>query len=177
MNLKGISQKDLAILISGHLAQRGIDVVLTGGACVAIHTNNKYVSGDLDFVLISSDKLKETKEFLQSIGFHPEGRCFRHRDTEFFLDFVSPPLSIGDEPPQEIIKIHKKGFTLKLLSPTDSVKDRLASYYYWDDRPALEQAILVSESCEIDLSEVRRWSEKEGFKDKFQIFLERLRNP
>lgn len=171
LKLKGLSQKDLAILIAGHLARKGIDVVLTGGACVAIHTNHKYVSADLDFVLISDDKQKETKEFLLSIGFYEEGRFFRHKDTDYFLDFISPPLSIGDEPPKELIKIAKKGLVLKLLSPTDCTKDRLAAYYYWDDRQALEQAILVSFSRPIDLNEVKRWSEKEGMAAKYSKFL------
>lgn len=175
MKIKGLSQKDLAILIAGNLGRRGIDVVLTGGACVAIHTNNKYISADLDFVLISDDKQKETREFLLALGFFEDGRFFRHADTEYFLDFLPPPLSIGDEPVKQVFTIKKKALVLKLLSPTDCIKDRLAAYYHWDDRQALEQAILVAGSRRIDLAEVRRWSDKEKMAEKFKLFLDRLR--
>ncbi len=57
---------------------------------------------------------------------------------------------------------------LFLLSPTDCVKDRLAAYYFWSDRQALEQAKLVSESQPVDLDEIRRWSEVEDQLDKFE---------
>lgn len=57
---------------------------------------------------------------------------------------------------------------LFLLSPTDCVKDRLAAYYFWSDRQALEQAKLVSESQPVDLDEIRRWSEVEDQLDKFK---------
>ena len=30
------------------------------------------------------------------------------------------------------------------MTPTDSVKDRLAAYYHWNDQQALEQAIMVA---------------------------------
>jgi hypothetical protein len=59
---------------------------------------------------------------------------------------------------------------LKLLSPTDCVKDRLAAFYHWNDRQSLEKAILVSLDNEIDMKEVNRWSIKEGMQDKLEIF-------
>ena len=59
---------------------------------------------------------------------------------------------------------------LKLLSPTDCVKDRLAAYYHWNDRPSLEQAVLVCQNQSVDLDEVERWSKSEGKGDKFKLF-------
>ncbi|GAH95840.1 unnamed protein product, partial [marine sediment metagenome] len=42
MRLKGLSLKDFAIVISDYLIKNGIEVILTGGACVTIYTDNKY---------------------------------------------------------------------------------------------------------------------------------------
>lgn len=174
MQIKGLSLKDFAIVISDHLNKNGVEVVLTGGACVAIYTDNKYMSYDLDFVLASTDSAKKAKQLLEKIGFYEEGRYFRHNDSEYFIDFVSPPLSVGDEPVKEISEIKKQGRILKLLSPTDCVKDRLAAFYHWNDRQSLEQAILVCKDNEINLKEVMRWSRNEGMIIKYKKFVKVL---
>jgi len=174
MRIKGLSLEDFAIVISDYLIKNEIDAVLSGGACVTIYTKNKFMSYDLDFVLISYDKQKEARQLLTEIGFYEEDRYFKHNDTEFFIDFVPPPLSVGQEPVKEISEIEKGGRVLKLLSPTDCVKDRLAAFYHWNDRQSLEQAVLVCKAIEIDLKEVERWSTNEGMSDKYEKFKERL---
>ncbi len=174
MKIKGLSLKDLAIAISGYLIKNGIEVVLTGGACVVIYTNNKYMSYDLDFVLISSDKQKKVKQLFMNLDFYEEDRYFKHNDTEYFIDFVSPPLSVGEEPVNEISEIKKGGNILKLLSPTDCVKDRLIAFYHWDDRQSLEQAISVYRNNKVNLKEIERWSANEGMSAKYKIFLARV---
>lgn len=171
MDLKGVSLKELAIFLSDYLSKNGIETVLTGGACVSIYTNNKYLSYDLDFVLLSYISRNTVAAVLECIGFREEGRHFRHRDTPFIVEFLSPPPSIGDEPVAEITEITKNNMSLKLLSPTDCVKDRLAAFYHWNDRQSLEQAILVCRDNETDMSEIKRWSLKEGMKDKYSTFL------
>jgi len=167
MKIKGINLKDLAITISDYLRKAGIETVLSGGACVSIYTQNKYISYDLDFVLISSEREKDVKNLLLKIGFFPENRYFRHPDTEYFLDFVPAPLSVGSEPVKEIKTIKKGSRTLKLLSPTDCVKDRLAAFYHWQDRQALDQAVLVCRDNSVNIKEVERWSKVEGMSSYF----------
>jgi hypothetical protein len=172
MDLKYFSIRDLAIYVCDHLAKQGIETVLTGGACVSIYTKNKFLSYDLDFVLLDSSHRKKLKKIMDKIGFLPEGRHFRNRDTPFIVEFLPPPLSVGEEPVKEIQAIEKRGHKLKLLSPTDCVKDRLSAYYYWNDRPSLEQAAMVFLAQSVDLKEIKRWSTKEGMADKYPIFLE-----
>lgn len=176
MKIKNLSIKDLAIFISDFLRKNSIETVLSGGACVSIYTNNKYISYDLDFVLNSSDDQKKAKKVLEEIGFYEKNRYFKHNDTEYFIDFVSPPLSVGGEPVKEISEIKKGNRTLKLLSVTDCVKDRLAAYYHWGDRQSLEQAILVCRDNQVDFREIERWSKNEGMGDKFKMFMEHLKS-
>jgi hypothetical protein len=58
----------------------------------------------------------------------------------------------------------------RLLAPTDSVKDRLASYFYWND----EQALLVAKNHKIDLNDLKRWAKSEEFLLQLKHFLEQL---
>lgn len=170
VNFKGISLENLAIFVSDHLTRNGIDAVLTGGACVSIYSRNKYISSDLDFVLISFERRDDLRKVMGTVGFYLEGAVFKHERTPFFVEFLPPPPSVGEEPVKEISIISKRGLSLRLLSPTDCIKDRLAAYYHWNDRQSLEQALLVGKAKPFDLEEIRRWSVKENMGDKFEVF-------
>jgi hypothetical protein len=170
MNLKDVSLSDLAASICDRCRKNGIEVVLSGGACVSIYTQNKYISYDLDFVLVSSVGRKPIKSAMKTLGFNEDGRHFRHPDTPFLVEFLSPPLSVGQEPVREIREIQRGKRILRLLSPTDCVKDRLAAFYHWNDRQSLDQAILVCRDAKVDFQEVKRWSIGEGMKNRFGIF-------
>jgi hypothetical protein len=63
---------------------------------------------------------------------------------------------------------------LKVISPTDCVKDRLAAYYHWGDQQSLSQAILVAERNKIDVDEIRRWSMAEGKLQEFEKIKKKL---
>ena len=171
---KGILLADLAALICDECARSGIEIVLSGGACVSLYTRNKYESFDLDFVLLSQADRKKTGPVLEALGFRKEGRHYRHQATPYIVEFLAPPLSVGGEPVREIRDLHRGGRTLRLLSATDCVKDRLAAFYHWNDQPSLQQAILVCGHQEVDLREVRRWSLREGMMEKYGIFRKHL---
>jgi hypothetical protein len=167
---KGLPLPDLAAIICDACLKAGVDVVLSGGACVSIYTKNKYDSFDLDFVLLSHADRRNVGPVLEALGFRREGRHYRHPLTAYIVEFLSPPLSVGDEPVGEVREMRRGRHILRLLSPTDCVKDRLAAFYHWSDQPALDQAILVCQTNEVDLREVRRWSLKEGLRDKHDLF-------
>ena len=143
-----------------------IELVLSGGAAVAIY-NDKYVSLDIDLIIVYSAKTREIKNAMEEISFVKEGKHYRHSDSRYIVEFVAGPLSIGKEPVRKIDELKLATGTLKLLSPTDCVKDRLAAYYFWDDGQGLAQAILISKVQHIDIDEVERWSDVEGMLEKF----------
>jgi hypothetical protein len=174
MNFEGISLARLAAVVCDRCRKEGIEVVLSGGACVSIYARNRYLSYDLDFVLLESIARKRLRTTMEALGFKPEGRHFRHPKTPFIVEFLLPPLSVGDEPVREIRELRRGKALLRLLSPTDCVKDRLAAYYHWNDRQSLDQAILVCRATDVDLVEVERWSIGEGRKDGFRSFKKAL---
>lgn len=48
-SIRDMSQAELGAYVQSHLRNRGIDVVLSGGALVALYTSGKYISGDHRF--------------------------------------------------------------------------------------------------------------------------------
>ena len=165
--------KELACCIYEALKNNGINATLVGGACVCIYSHNRYQSSDLDFATYA--ELKPIEKVLAKLGFKRVGRQFFHDECPYIIDFVNPPISVGHESIHTFSTLTSAAGTLQLLSPTDCVKDRLASFFHWNDAQALEQALMVAEDHSIDLKDLKRWAEEEGFVLKLQEFLQRLR--
>ena len=95
-------------------------------------------------------------------------------DTDLFVEFPAGPLAVGEEPVRRVDEMQLPTGILRILSPTDCVKDRLAAFYHWDDRQSLEQALMVAEDNTVDIDEIRRWSEREGKPERFHQFRDML---
>ena len=171
--MKPVSQMtlgELAAHVCSHLDRRGICVVLSGGGCVAVYASESYSSMDLDFIDRLHTTRRQLKTALAEIGFHEKNRYFVHPDTQFFLEFPSGPLAVGNEPVAAVEELHLATGTLRLLSPTDCVKNRLAAFYHWNDRQCLQQAVWVAQKRDVEWNEVERWSRQEKEIEKFQVF-------
>jgi hypothetical protein len=172
--INSMSQVELAAYIQDSLLAEGIPVVLSGGSVVSFYSSNKYVSKDLDLINTSFARRSKIKSVMKNLGFHEQGRYFIHPETMFFIEFPDGPLSVGEEPVKEISEFELSTGTLRVLSPTDCVKDRLCAFYFWNDLQGLEQAILVTNSQQVDLKEIRRWSMVEGKEKEYKIFTDKL---
>jgi hypothetical protein len=175
VKVAGLSVKELAALVSSGLARHGVDAVMSGGSCVTVYSTGRYVSQDLDFVLVTSRPRKVVDRALAAVGFKPHGRVYEHPDTDISVDVLPPPLAVGGEPVRKVRDIKVGARRLRLLSPTDCVKDRLAAFIHWDDRQALAQALMVCRARKVDVAEVRRWARAEGAIGKFRQFERELR--
>lgn len=172
--IKNMSQVELAAFVQSHLQKVGISVVLSGGSVVSFYSSNKYVSKDLDLINANFAKRRDIQSVMEKIGFREQGRYFANPDTEYFVEFPDGPLSVGEEPVKEINEFELSTGTLRVISATDCVKDRLCAYYFWNDLQGLAQAVLVTKSQKVDLKEVKRWSNAEGKEHEFQAFREKL---
>lgn len=170
---KKMSTEEFAFVVAKALKEMGIEVVLTGGAVVSIYSEGKYVSKDLDF--LSPDDHQQIKKAMTQLGFESEGKDFFHKDALFSVEFPGYDLVIGNESMRPEGKLKRGGFTLRLLSPTQCVMDRLAAFYHWKDRQSLEQAIMVAKTQPINLSKVKAWSQAEGMPDRYELFLKALK--
>lgn len=172
--IKRMSQAELAAYIQDSLQANGIQVVLSGGGAVSFYCGNKYVSKDLDLINTGFARRSKIKSVMENLGFHEEGRYFIHPETVFLVEFPDGPLSVGEEPVKEVSEFKLPTGTLKVLSPTDCVKDRLCAFYFWNDLQGLEQAILVAKSQQVDLKEIKRWSKVEGKEKEYKSFTDKL---
>ena len=166
--------EEIATLVCEALKNENIDVVLVGGAVVSIYSVNEYMSYDLDFVVLGIGK--KVSHVMEKLGFvKGPGRHFIHPKTKFYVEFPGSTVAIGASLDTEIVERKSAIGKLKLLSPTDCTKDRLASYYHWNDQQALDQAIAVAKRHPVSMKRIKEWSLKEGMKEKFETFLKRYK--
>jgi len=169
-----MDMKELGGFICEALIAKDIHVVLSGGSCVEIYSRGDYTSYDLDLINQYNEQFKKIHAVMDELGFKEHDRYFVHVDTKLFIEFPSGPLGVGDTPVNDIAEIDTEAGVLRLLTPTDCIKDRLAAYYHWDDEQCLQQAVWVAKQNEFDLESVMQWSKKESSINKFNIFKEQL---
>lgn len=118
--------EELAQLTYHGLKDRRIEVTLSGGACVSIHTRNAYQGMDLDFIREIQTPITAVAEAMVDLGFRREGRHIIHPESDYYVEFPQPPLTVGNEPPKEVIKkmlkTRRGKSAVKMLSPTDCIR-------------------------------------------------------
>ena len=169
---------DICFAVSQALEAHGITAVLTGGSAATVYAPHVYTSYDADFVLERDEPLEEIVDALLSTGFKRDGksRIFSHPDTVFTIDFPRGPLAVGGDYVRETDILTIGDMTLRILSPTDCVRDRLAHFYHWDDFTALKAAVAVAAANigNINMDLVTSWSKREDNLAKFTEFERRL---
>ncbi|MDP2599429.1 MAG: hypothetical protein Q8P84_01675 [Deltaproteobacteria bacterium] len=81
LNWKKMTVAEIGAAVCNHLKNNGISVVLSGGACVSIYSDNQYVSRDLDFVM-PDYSLQEIDPVMKELDFE---RMEHHRHYENLL--------------------------------------------------------------------------------------------
>lgn len=158
--------EDIASIISTALERASIVATLSGGAAVSIYSNNEYQSRDLDFVTASM--VAELTPVLEELGFEhcgvPRMSQFLHPLVDWFVEFPSAPLSFGNlyVTHDQCAVIDLPAGTLRIVTPTQSVMDRLAAAIAWKDAQSWEQAVLVAANQDIDWDELQTWFMNEG---------------
>lgn len=177
IDFKNCREKELWHFVAVHLKKHDIDTVLVGGAVVSVYTDGLYKSGDLDFVKLDlfSNGIEEA---MKEIGFIKHGRHYIHPDCKHLLvEFPGgPPLGIGED--NEIVpsEVEVEGQVIKIYSPTDCVKDRLASYIHFKAEECLDQAILVAKRHPVDFKSIEKWCNGEGAKLQWDVFKNKLKS-
>lgn len=171
IDLSCCTERDLWEYVAVELSKQGLRNILVGGAVAAIYSEGIYKSGDIDFVVESyiNSKLKIEKA-MTSIGFEKVTRHWVHPQCEhLYVEFCNPPVSVGEDYKIEPIKVVKDGVEIFILSPTDCVKDRLASFVHWKARECFDQAVYVARVNPVDMAAVRSWLIRET-RDGINIF-------
>ncbi len=165
---------EVAFIVCTALNRVQLTAVLTGGSAATYYAPDAYQSRDLDFVI--TVHAPGGGAALASLGFTEVGQVYRHPATHFTVDFPRGPLAVGSEPITSWRTARRRKGLLHVLTPTDSCRDRLASYLFWNDFSGLEQALAVARAhrSEVDLATVGAWCSREGQGPKFELFKSRL---
>lgn len=173
MSIRRLSSlTEVAWAVCTALDHVGVEAVLTGGSAATFYAPDAYESRDLDYILLTGDPSGAAEEALLALGYHRDGDHYTHRENPFILEFPRGPLAVGGEILDRFSTNRENGQILRVLTPTDCCKDRLSAFYHWSDRGALQQAVAVaaSRADEIDLAELRGWSEREGHSERYREF-------
>lgn len=178
------SLEDVCFEVAAALDRFSIEGVLIGGSAATVYAPEGYTSYDADFVLVKPADRQRLREALAEVGFVQTSTAgmFSNKRTRFTVDFPKGPLAVGGDYIHETATLERSNMRLRILTPTDCVRDRLANFYHWNDYTALAAAVAVARAhrADVDLESLRSWSERESdfgksdFRAKYQEFLKRL---
>lgn len=158
------SAEEIAARVSQALERAGVAATLSGGAAVSIYSHNEYESFDLDFV--TNARNEALAKAMAELGFRrvPGARAFDHPESDIYVEFPPGPLAFGETVVSEReAPLLQTGFgPLRVVTPTQSIMDRLAAYVHWSDRQALDQAIMVARRQPVDWNALDEWARREG---------------
>lgn len=180
-NWVNATEEEVWKYVAYNLAVEGIESILVGGSVVSIYSKGIYRSGDLDIVCNSYTlSNKDLIPIMNKIGFIKKkaGRHFEHpKCSHLYVEFLSPPVMISNDYSIKPREVKIEGKIIKLLNPTDCIKDRLASYIYFKSRECLDQAVLVAQSQPFHLKKIEKWCNEEGdqAREGYKDFIQKLK--
>ena len=169
------TEEELWKFVAYHLAKVDIASVLVGGAVVSVYSKGLYRSGDVDLVTYEHSH-KELDRIMNQIGFKKNGMHYRHPECKhLYVQSVSGPLGIGDD--HKIIPrtITVEGKEIRILTPTDCIRDRLSAYIHDRARACLTQAALVANTQAFSSTKIKTWLKKEGFESAYNELLDEMK--
>ena len=109
----------------------------------------------------------------EALGFTDagDGRHFEHKPSGWLIECPPGPVSFGDTTVNEsdIPVIDCEFGKLRVITPTQSLMDRLAAYFHWNRQPDLRHQIrqlvaTMDPRGAIDWESLYEWAELEGIK-------------
>ena len=165
---------DVCFAVCTALQHVGTVAVLTGGSAATYYAPESYQSGDADFIITLSGDSARAGAQMRRLGYREIGGTYHHDKNIFTVEFPPGPLAVGDDLVRSYDTVKRGREVLRVLSRTDCVRDRLASFYFFADRSALAAAIAVAQGGQVNLPAIQRWSTKEGHASRFAEFYESL---
>ena len=80
------------------------------------------------------------------------------------MEFPPGPLAFGETVVRDgdVPMLQTDFGPLRVITPTQSIMDRLAAYVHWNDRQALDQAVMVARRQRVDWNALEEWARREA---------------
>jgi hypothetical protein len=92
----------------------------------------------------------------------------------FFIQIVSGPLGIGDDLNIKPKELKLEGQSIRILTPTDCIRDRLSAYIHDGVQSLLDQAVLVAKRQPFEDRKIKKWLLADGHEDVYKEFKAKL---
>ena len=160
---------EVAFEVGTALAESRVLAVLSGGGAATTYAPEAYQTADLDFIVQS---FRAKVDPILALGFRLRagGGMYEHPEVPYTLEFPRGPLAVGDEVIERWDTLRDGDRELNILTPTDSVRDRLAAAIHWRDDASIDQAVAIARRHPVDLVLIREWCEREGGGRTFSTF-------
>jgi hypothetical protein len=138
----------------------GIDgLMVVGGSAIEIYTGGAYVSGDVDYVTASREKVATV---LRGWSFKDEGKWFGKKEWGLFVDVMETP-GTGSKRLARVF-ITKAG-PFRIAAVEDLLIKRVREAVNWQHREeAFDQAILLARhSDKVEWEYVEFYAKREGW--------------
>lgn len=170
----GLSFREVAAVIAAKLAENGHEAVLTGKSCAAFYCGNASDINSIEFAIRRFEP-ESVFKVMSAMGFYPrDDHTFASKKIAYEVVLFPMPIAIGDDVANEVGVVRTKKGPLKVLTPTDCLRQRLSIYYRWGEELAFAQAVKIARSHKVDMDLVRRWSDWEWANEKFLDFFHTL---
>lgn len=166
------SLPDVAFAVCTALHAQGVEAVLTGGSAATVYAPHACQSRDIDFVIVLLSAASHAGEVIASLGYRRVSDHYEHAENPLILEFPKGPLAVGRKLIRAWNTLQDGDRVLHVINPTDSCRDRLAGFMFWNDRSSLEQAVAVARARrdDIDMEAIRDWCRSEGKEDAYLEF-------
>lgn len=161
---------DVCFVVCTALDAAGVTAVLTGGSAAEYYAPTEYRSYDADFMLQFERSDADGSKALEKLEYYHADGAYHHRENPYTIEFPKGPFGIGDDLIQSWDTVRRGEEMLHVIDRTDSVRDRLAGFYFWNDRQSLAVALAVARSGAIDTERIADWSKREGQTAKYREF-------
>jgi hypothetical protein len=157
----------LASLVSAVFRERGVELVVVGGSAIEFYTEGAYVSGDVDFCLVSPTRLdvRTRQELMGLLGGSGGPRSWQVAGE--FVDILGEVETLARTPFDELQAPYG---SVRLVSPEDLLVERVLVSVYPQPHESAELcarkliAVALSGQVEMDWQEVRRLAERPEYR-------------
>ena len=157
--LKGLNLADIAFGVCSAFRRANVTAVLVGGGAASFYAQETYETRDLDFLLPFELFGAPKALIIDDLGFAPTKTAgtYGHPDIHDTPEILQGPLSIGDGTLMIYAMLRIRELVMNVISPTDSVKNRLAHAIHFRDIIAARKAGECGSRHSPELVQERRW--------------------